>query len=59
MNSKLKKWCGYEFSTGISTGEDYLRFQKEAKTELKKMLSASGFEIFKFLYPIIMNFLVL
>lgn len=49
MNSKLKKWCGYEFSTGISTGEEYLRFQKEAKTELKKMLSASGFEIFKFL----------
>lgn len=49
MKSKLEKWCGYEFSTGISPGEDYLKFQREAKTELRKILLDAGFEMFKFL----------
>ena len=39
MKNKLKaeKWRDFEFSTGTTTGEDYLSFQKDARSDLNKM----------------------
>lgn len=47
MNAK--KWIGFRFSSGPDTGEDYKKFQSEAKADLKKQASNAGFELYRFL----------
>lgn len=49
MKSKLEKWLNHEFSSGCCAGEDYLKFQKEAKAELKNVAKETGYVIHKFL----------
>lgn len=44
----MQKWLGHTFSTGTSTGQDYLQFQKEAKRDLKKQASMAGYELYSF-----------
>ncbi|MGF7011985.1 hypothetical protein M2146_002539 [Lachnospiraceae bacterium PF1-22] len=46
--SKLEKWIGYEFSTGSDTGSDYLKFQREARSDLKKMAEENGLKLHSF-----------
>lgn len=48
MTKTMSKWLGYKFSTGSFPGEDYLKFQRNAKASLKKMAEQYGFELFKF-----------
>ena len=48
MKSKLEKWLGYKFSSGCTTGEDYKKFQRAAKSELKKMATENGMTLHKF-----------
>lgn len=42
MKSKMEKWLQHEFSTGSVAGDDYQKFQKEAKAELKKTAAQCG-----------------
>ena len=44
----LKKWIDYSFSTGSETGEDYRKFERAYRTELKKIAEKAGFELYKF-----------
>lgn len=46
---KYDKWLSHEFSTGAETGEDYKKFQRAMKADLKKQAADYGMEIFKFL----------
>ncbi len=48
MANKLKKWTTHEFSSGGYAGEDYLKFQREARTDLRKQAAAAGYRLFKF-----------
>ena len=48
MANKLKKWTGHEFSSGSSAGNDYLTFQREARTDLRKQAAAAGYRLFQF-----------
>lgn len=50
MKNKLKaeKWRDYKFSTGTTTGEDYLSFQKDARSDLNKMAKEEGMKIHNF-----------
>ena len=41
----ITNWLGYHFSTGGETGDDYLNFQRAARTDLKKKAAAAGFGI--------------
>lgn len=45
---RLEKWLGTEFSTGPTTGEDYEKFQREARADLKAKAAAAGFVVDKF-----------
>lgn len=44
----MSKWLNFQFSTGVYPGEDYIRFQRQARNELKKQAEASGFELHQF-----------
>ena len=44
----MEKWLGYQFSTGISPGEDYKKFQAAAKRALKQLANNNGFDIHSF-----------
>lgn len=48
MAQTIEKWLGYKFSTGIETGEDYKKFQRSARTHLKKQCATENIEIFSF-----------
>lgn len=50
MKNKLRaeKWRDYKFSTGTTTGEDYLSFQKDARSDLNKMAKEEGMKIHNF-----------
>lgn len=48
MTTKMNKWIGFQFSTGSETGKDFLAFQKDAKTDLKKMLTEAGMKLKSF-----------
>lgn len=48
MSKHLEKWLKHDFSTGVKTGEDYLKFQREAKANLKKQANAAGYTLHSF-----------
>ena len=48
MTKTMSTWLGYKFSTGSFPGEDYLKFQRNARASLKKMAEENGFELFNF-----------
>ena len=48
MANKLKKWTAHEFSSGGCAGNDYLTFQREARTDLGKQAAAAGYRLFRF-----------
>lgn len=43
-----KKWLDHKFSTGCYAGEDYLKFQKEMRTDLRKQAVNNGLVIYSF-----------
>lgn len=45
---KRSKWEGYRFSSGSQTGQDYLNFQKDARTDLRKMVKEEGLKLYSF-----------
>lgn len=45
----VKKWSSHHFSTGVYPGEDYKKFQKEARTALKELADAAGYILYRFL----------
>lgn len=45
---KRSKWLGHRFSTGITAGEDYLKFQGDSKKDLKKMAEENGLKLHEF-----------
>lgn len=45
---KMKKWIGYQFSTGVEIGNDYKEFQKDARADLRKMLKDAGMQLLTF-----------
>lgn len=50
MKNKLKaeRWRDYGFSTGTITGDDYLSFQKDARSDLNKMAKEKGLIVHSF-----------
>ena len=44
----FKKWKDHEFSTGCTAGDDYLDFQKAARTYLAGQLRKNGMSLYKF-----------
>lgn len=44
MEKILKKWLGYQFTSGEITGDDYKLFEKEVLNYLKKNLRKEGIE---------------
>lgn len=44
----LDHWLGYKFSTGSYPGEDYVKFQREAKQALKELTSEAGYSLYSF-----------
>ena len=46
--ANIEKWLNHQFSTGVTPGEDYLQFQKDARADLKKQANASGFDLHQF-----------
>lgn len=44
----IEKWKTHEFSTGSFAGKDYLTFQQQMKTDLKKRAADMGFELTRF-----------
>lgn len=46
--SAVKDWVNHEFSTGWDTGEDYLKFQRVAQSELRKIARSAGYTLHKF-----------
>lgn len=45
---KINEWKNHEFSTGGIAGEDYKKFQRQMKTDLKKQAVKEGFELHSF-----------
>lgn len=48
--STVKDWVDHEFSTGCYPGDDYLKFQRTARSELRKIAQSAGYSLHKF-YP--------
>lgn len=52
MTIKLKaannKWYNHHFSTGCYTGDDYRQFERDCRSDLKKMAKESGLELHTF-----------
>ena len=42
------KWLKHTFSSGTSTGKDYVEFQKRMKSDLKRMALENKVEIHSF-----------
>lgn len=42
------KWDEHEFSTGSYAGKDYLEFQKDCRSDLKKMAKENDMELVSF-----------
>lgn len=45
---KAEKWFGYEFESGCCTTKEYEQFQRDCKSDLKKMASENGLELYDF-----------
>lgn len=48
LNKNLQKWVNHVFSTGCGTGEDYLKFQRAMKADLKNQVAAKGLDLLSF-----------
>lgn len=46
--NKLEKWMTHRFSSSGCAGKDYLAFQREARTDLKKQALAAGYGLSQF-----------
>lgn len=46
--AKVENWLGFAFSTGSTTGSDYLAFEKNMRADLKKQAEANGMELYAF-----------
>lgn len=44
----VEDWLNHKFSTGCYPGEDYLKFQKAARRDLRKIAKSVGFKLLKF-----------
>lgn len=44
----INRWLNHEFSSGSCTGEDYEKFQREAKRNLTAILKENGLSMVKF-----------
>lgn len=42
MANTMEKWLGYSFSSGSYTGDDYKKFQRAARANLKKQCAEYG-----------------
>lgn len=45
---KAEKWFDYGFDGGCTTTKEYEQFQKDCKSDLKKMASDNGMELYDF-----------
>ena len=45
---KGEKWFGYEFDGGGTTTKEYEQFQRDCKSDLKKMASENEMELYEF-----------
>lgn len=45
---KAEKWFDYGFDGGCTTTKEYEQFQRDCKSDLKKMASENGLELYDF-----------
>lgn len=45
---KGEKWFGYDFESSCTTTKEYEQFQRDCKSDLKKMVSDNGMELYDF-----------
>lgn len=48
MDKKIEKWVGYRFSSGGTTGEDYKRFERDMRIDLKRQAAKHGLVLHDF-----------
>ena len=48
LKAASSKWYNHHFSTGIYPGEDYLQFERDCRSDLKKMAKENGLELYSF-----------
>ena len=48
MANAMEKWLNYEFSSGTVAGDDYKKFQRAAKADLKKKAETAGYTLHSF-----------
>ena len=48
MANTIEKWLNHEFSSGTVAGDDYKKFQRAAKADLKKKAEAVGYTLHSF-----------
>lgn len=48
LKATSNKWFQHHFSTGCGTGEDYLQFERDCRSDLKKMAKENGLELHTF-----------
>ena len=48
MANKMEKWLTHEFSSGGYTGEDFNKFARELKQEIKSQFGKAELELFLF-----------
>ena len=46
---EIEKYRNFEFSSGCTTGKDYITFQTKYRNALKKMCDTYGWELVKFM----------
>lgn len=45
---KAEKWFGYDFESGCTTTKEYEQFQRDCRSDLKKMAAENGLELHEF-----------
>ncbi len=48
MANTIEKWLNHEFSSGTVAGDDYKKFQRAAKADLKKKAESVGYTLHSF-----------
>ena len=48
LKRERNNWANHEFSTGCTTGKDYIQFEKDSKAELRKMAEENGLKLHSF-----------
>lgn len=46
--ASVKDYIGYRFSSGVTTGEDYRKFERTCRTSLTRMCKPYGINLHKF-----------